>query len=163
MEPNSKPTGAEPPLGIFPGRVDEKGRLKLPVDVQQFLGSWREADGGALFITSLDLESARIYPISVWKRNQEVLEGETDNPDAAEDLAFMAKDLGGTCEMDAQGRVLIPARLRELLKMESEQVYLDCYKGRVNILTREIYERRQERARQNLADKLRRLEQKGFR
>jgi len=42
-------------------------------------------------------------------------------------------------------------------------VFLDCYKGRVNVLTREIYERRQERARQNLADKLRRLEQKGFR
>ena len=163
MEPNSRSTGAEPPLGIFPGRVDEKGRLKLPVDVQHFLGSWQEAEGGTLFITSLDLESARIYPISVWKRNQEVLEGETDSPDAAEDLAFMAKDLGGTCEMDGQGRVLVPARLRELLKMESEQVFLDCYKGRVNILTREVYERRQERARQNLADKLRRLEQKGFR
>jgi len=160
---NPKLTGAEPPLGIYPGRVDEKGRLKLPVDVQQFLGSWHETEGGALFITSLDLESARIYPISVWKRNQEVLEGETDSPDAAEDLAFMAKDLGGTCEMDGQGRVLIPARLREVLKMESEQVFLDCYKGRVNVLTREIYERRQERARQNLADKLRRLEQKGFR
>lgn len=163
MDPNPRPTGVEPPLGIYPGRVDEKGRLKLPVDVQQFLGSWHEADGGSLFITSLDLESARIYPISVWKRNQEVLEGETDSPDAAEDLAFMARDLGGTCEMDGQGRVLIPARLRELLKMESEQVFLDCYKGRVNVLTREIYERRQERARQNLADKLRRLEQKGFR
>jgi len=163
VEPNSRPTGAEPPLGIYSGRVDEKGRLKLPVDVQHFLGSWHETEGGTLFITSLDLESARIYPISVWKRNQEVLEGETDSPDAAEDLAFMAKDLGGTCEMDGQGRVLVPARLRELLKMENEQVFLDCYKGRVNVLTREVYERRQERARQNLADKLRRLEQKGFR
>ena len=156
--------GAEPPLGIHPGRVDEKGRLKLPVEIQNFLASYREGEKpGTLFITCLDLESARIYPISVWKRNQEVLEGETDNPDAAEDLAFMAKDLGGTCEMDGQGRVLIPARLRELLKMEAEQVYLDCYKGRVNVLTREIYERRQERARQNLAEKLKRLEQKGLR
>jgi hypothetical protein len=33
----------------------------------------------------------------------------------------------------------------------------------VNVYPKEIYERRQERARQNLADKLRRLEQKGLR
>ena len=160
-----KPTtaGSEPPLGIYPGRVDEKGRLKLPVDIQSFLASFRETDGGSLFITSLDLETARIYPISIWKRNQEVLEGETDNPDAAEDLAFMARDLGGAGELDGQGRVLVPARLRDLLRMEGEPVFLDCYKGRVNVYPKEIYERRQERARQNLADKLRRLEQKGLR
>ena len=163
METNSRPTPAEPPLRIYEGRVDEKGRLKLPVDIQQFLNSSNEANGGALFITSLDAETARIYPILVWKRNQELLEQETDSPDAAEDLAFIARDLGGTCEIDGQGRVLVPARLRELLKMESEQVYMDCYKSRVNVLTREVYERRQERARQNLGDKLRRLEQKGFR
>jgi len=90
------------------------------------------------------------------------MENDTDNPDAADDITFMAKDLGGTCEMDGQGRVLIPARTRELLKMESEQVFLDCYKGRVNVQTKEVYERRQERARQNLTDKLRRLEQKGL-
>jgi len=164
VDVNPRSTGAEPPLGIFSGRVDEKGRLKLPVDVQQFLGSWRDGDAAAatLFITCLDLESARIYPISVWKRNQELMENDTDNPDAADDIAFMAKDLGGTCEMDGQGRVLIPARTRELLKMESEQVFLDCYKGRVNVQTKEVYERRQERARQNLTDKLRRLEQKGL-
>jgi DNA-binding transcriptional regulator/RsmH inhibitor MraZ len=163
VDVNPRTAGSEPPLGIYPGRVDEKGRLKLPVDIQGFLTSFRESDGGSLFITSLDLETARIYPISVWKRNQEVLEGETENPDAAEDLAFMARDLGDACEMDGQGRVLVPARLRELLKMQGEQVFMDCYKSRVNIYPNEIYERRRERARQNLADKLRRLEQKGLR
>jgi MraZ protein len=56
----------EPPLGMYPARVDEKGRLKLPADFQQYFADLGERK---FFITSLVRRIAQIYPISVWRQN----------------------------------------------------------------------------------------------
>ncbi|HTP88108.1 MAG TPA: hypothetical protein VMJ34_14230 [Bryobacteraceae bacterium] len=154
-----------PPLGIYPARVDDKGRLKLPADFQQYLSAIfaGESSERRVFITSLDLTTVRIYPLSVWKSNESLLEQETDSPEDAADIAFLAKDLGGSSEVDGQGRVLIPAELRQLLNLESQPVHLDCYKGRISVLTEEVYRQKQARARENALEKLNRLEKKGLR
>ena len=154
-----------PPLGIYPARVDDKGRLKLPADFQQWLSAifTGEASERRVFITSLDLTTVRIYPLSAWKSNESLLEQETENADDAADLAFLAKDLGGSSELDGQGRVLIPVELRQLLNLESQPVFLDCYKGRISVLTEEVYRQKQARARENALEKLNRLEKKGLR
>jgi DNA-binding transcriptional regulator/RsmH inhibitor MraZ len=99
----------------------------------------------------------------VWKSNENLLEQDTDDPEAAADIAFLAKDLGGSSELDAQGRVLVPAELRQLLDLESQPVYLDCYKGRISVLTETLYKEKQARARENVLEKLSRLEKKGLR
>ncbi len=154
-----------PPLGIYPARVDEKGRLKLPADFQEYLKAVfaGEASERRVFITSLDLRTVRIYPLSLWKYNESLLEQETEDPDAAADIAFLAKDLGGSSELDAQGRVLVPVELRQLLKLESQPVYLDCYKGRISVLTEDLYKEKQGKARENVLEKLKSLEKKGLR
>jgi MraZ protein len=154
----SEPNAAvvQPPRGIYPARVDEKGRLKLPVNFQQFLG------GEKLFITSLDLSTARIYPISVWQDNERILNDSTDDPDGAEDIAFIANDLGADSEVDGQGRVLIPTELRRMLSLESQPVWLECYQGGIKIYNKEVYEARQRRSRENLADKLSAFRKKGL-
>jgi len=150
----------EPPRGIFPARVDEKGRLKLPVNFQHFL----IAMGGAkCFITSLDLATARIYPITVWRDNEKVLSQPSDDPTAAEDIAFLANDLGEDSELDGQGRVLISTELRRLLKLESQPVWLECYQDGITIYTEEMYRARQQRSRENVAEKLSALKKKGLR
>jgi bifunctional DNA-binding transcriptional regulator/antitoxin component of YhaV-PrlF toxin-antitoxin module len=92
-----------------------------------------------------------------------LLEQETEDPEAAADIAFLAKDLGGSSEVDAQGRVLVPVELRQLLNLESQPVHLDCYKGRISVLTEELYKEKQARARENVLEKLGRLERKGLR
>lgn len=160
MEPEISATPVEPPRGIYPARVDEKGRLKLPVNFQQFLTGLGEQK---VFITSLDVRTARIYPTSVWKENERLLADTTDDPEAAEDIAFMANDLGADSELDAQGRVLLPTELRRLLSLESQPVWLECYQGGINVYNKDVYEERQKRSRENLAAKLAAFKKKGLR
>ena len=157
QEPISAPV--EPPRGIYPGRVDEKGRLKLPAAFQQYLESMGEKK---VFVTTLDVRIVRIYPISRWKENEIFFEAKNDDPAAAEDLAFIANDFGADSELDGQGRVLIPPQLRRTLGIENQPVWLDAYKGRINVYGKEIYDERRRRAMEGLQDKLRNLEKAGL-
>ena len=162
----SSPTPVvKPPLGIYPARVDERGRLKLPTDFQDFLKAVVEGSEQRFFITSLDLLTIRIYPLSVWQFNENLLQEETEDPQEAEDLAFIANDMGGASEIDSQGRVLLPAPLRELLKLNGEPVpvYLQLYKGRISVLTEELYQKQRARARENAAERVARMEKRGLR
>lgn len=160
MDPNIKTTPVEPPRGIYSARVDEKGRLKLPVNFQEFLNGLGEQK---VFITSLDIRTARIYPTSVWKENEKLLAESTDDPEGAEDISFMANDLGADSELDGQGRVLVPTELRRLLNLESQPVWLECYQGGINIYNKDVYEERQRRSRENLAAKVATFKKKGLR
>jgi len=150
---------AEPPRGIYPARVDEKGRLKLPAVFQQYLTDLGEK---RVFVTSLDVRIARIYPISVWKENEILFDTATEDPEAAEDVKFIANDLGADSEIDGQGRVLVPQELRQTLSLENQPVWIECQKGRMNVYGKEVYEDRKRRAYENAADKLRALEKKGL-
>lgn len=158
QEPHSE-GDVEAPHGIYPARVDDKGRLKLPSVFQQYLNSRGERK---VFITSLDTHTARIYPMSVWKDNEKFFEEYTEDPQIAEDVAFIANDLGADSELDGQGRLLVPQELRQKLDVENQPVWLDCYKGRINVYTKAVYEERKSRASQGLAEKLRALERKGL-
>src|SRR5262245_3497091 len=99
----------EAPRGMYPGRLDEKGRMKLPVPFQEYFGSLAEKK---LFITSLDRRTAQIYTMEAWRRNEKFFDEYLDDPELAEAAAFTANDLGAEAEMDAQGRLTFPAELR---------------------------------------------------
>jgi MraZ protein len=158
-QPNTKPTLVEAPRGIFQARVDDKGRLKLPAAFKEYIISFGDR---RVFVTSLDLSTARIYPNSLWKDNQEFFERFQDDPDASEDVAFIADDMGGDCEMDDQGRVLIPQELRQQLEIENEPVWLKCYQGVIDIYSKTVYQERKQRATNGLKEKARLLRQKGL-
>jgi MraZ protein len=133
----------EPPNGMYPARVDDKGRLKLPVGFQQFLAGLREKK---LFVTSLDRRIGQIYPIATWRGNKDFLHQYRDNPQAAKRIAFNAQDLGADSEMDSQGRVLLPPEMRRELGIENQSVRLFAYKGRIQILSESIYEEQKRQA-----------------
>jgi MraZ protein len=139
--------------------VDEKGRLKLPAPFQQYLGRLGEQK---VFITSFDVRTARIYPISVWRDNEKFFDDFAEDPEIAEDVAFTANDLGADSELDGQGRLLVPQELRRSLGIENQPVWLDCYRGRINVYSKQVYEERKSRASQGLAEKVRALEKKGL-
>ena len=150
----------DPPRGFFAAHVDEKGRLKLPVDVQTFLGGFGDEK---LFVTSIDGRIARIYPISVWKGNEKVLEElAMRDPDAAEALAFVANDYGAEAKVDPQGRMTLPTDLRRALALENQEVRLDCSQGAINIYSKTEYEERKRKAKDMLAEKLKTARLKGF-
>lgn len=150
----------EAPRGTLSTRVDEKGRLKLPAAVAQYFGTLGEQK---VFITTLDVTSALIYPISVWKETEKMLEEPGEDADLRADVAFVANHYGEDSEIDAQGRVLLPTTLRRELGMEKDDVYLSCYKQRVEVFASGVYEERLASARTNIVDKANALKRKGLR
>lgn len=150
---------AEPPLGIFQARCDDKGRLKLPASFFEYL---KALGVEKVFITTVDMKLARIYPKRVWESNQNLLENAGDDAEIAEDVAFIANLYGGDAEMDAQGRVLVPTELRRALEIEAQPVWLDYYNGRINVFGKKVYEERMQRALVNLGDKVKTLQKKGM-
>jgi MraZ protein len=160
VEEQPQKTPVEPPRGFFSAHVDDKGRLKLPVELQQYFTAIGDEK---YFVTSVDDRIARIYPISVWKVNEKVLEDlAIEDPDAAEALAFVANDYGAEAKVDPQGRMTLPTDLRRALAIENQEVRLDCSQGAVNIYSKAEYEARKVRAKDMLADKLKTARMKGF-
>jgi len=133
----------EPPNGMYPARVDDKGRLKLPVSFQEYFAGLPEKK---LFVTSLDRRIGQIYPIANWREAKKFLYSQKENSQAARRIAFNAQDLGADSEMDNQGRVLLPPEMRRELGIENQSVRLFHYKGRIEILSETIYQERKREA-----------------
>jgi MraZ protein len=102
--------------GNYPAKVDEKGRLKIPA---LFLEGLKEY-GNQFYITSLTGESARIYPIKVWMQIEEKLAGVSSQSRAKRKFLMRTSYYGQTVELDAQGRVLLPAVLREAAQTKGD-------------------------------------------
>src|SRR5271166_6726102 len=111
--PDQRSIVAEPPLGIFQARCDDKGRLKLPANFFEYL---KALSVDKVFITTVDMKLARIYPRKVWESNQNLFATAGENAEIAEDVAFIADLYGADSEIDAQGRILVPTELRRALE-----------------------------------------------
>jgi transcriptional regulator MraZ len=132
-----KQTPVEPPEGMYPARMDDRGRVKLPAAFKEYLDSLEDK---RLFVTSLDRRIARIYPIGLWRETKKFLEDFAANPAAARNLRFTARDLGSETEMDSQGRVLFSPELRRELGMEDQPVRVYAESGRIEVLNSPTYE-----------------------
>jgi MraZ protein len=104
-----------------PVRVDDKGRLKVPVSLLATLKEF----GTEFFITSEDGDSVRIYPRQVWTEIEKRLVNLCSHNRDRQKLLTRAKYFGQTVMMDEQGRVLIPAALRETARMKGDVDVLD--------------------------------------
>jgi MraZ protein len=128
---------------MYTTRVDDKGRVKLPVDFQQYFSQLGHAK---FFITSLDRCIAQIYPITVWRQNERFLADYREDPEMAGNLAFNAADLGGQADLDGQGRLLFPAELRRELGIENQPIRIYAADERVEVLSEQVYMERKQRA-----------------
>ena len=130
---------SSPPLGMYPGRLDDKGRIKMPAAFQQYLSSLPEKK---LFVTSLDRHIAQIYPIEVWRQNEKFFQ-ERKNPRLARKIGFNAADLGAEAEMDSQGRITFAPELRRELGLEEQTLRLYAApSGRIDVMSERMYEER---------------------
>jgi DNA-binding transcriptional regulator/RsmH inhibitor MraZ len=111
----------------------------------------------------LDLQTALIYPISVWRETEKMLQEAGEDADVRADVAFVANHYGEDVEMDAQGRVLIPTTLRRDLGLEKDDVSLLFYKQRIEVFGSKVYAERLAHAKTNLAEKVGALQKKGMR
>jgi MraZ protein len=105
-------------------RIDDKGRLKVPNVFRSLLeGKY----GRELFLTSLTGEYVRLYPMPVWVDIEEKL-GRMPSTHPSR-LRFLDRInfFGQAVELDTQGRVLIPARLRETAAIAGDVDVLGQY------------------------------------
>jgi len=103
--------------GNYAARIDDKGRLKIP---NAFRALVEKAHGAELFVTSLTGESVRIYPLPVWLALEERLSRAPSTHPSRGRFLDRVNYFGQTAEIDAQGRVVIPQRLRESAGMSGE-------------------------------------------
>jgi MraZ protein len=112
--------------GNCPAKVDEKGRLKIP---SVFLDGLKEY-GNQFYITSTTGETARIYPMKVWSEIDDKLAQLPSTHVAKQKFLLRTSYFGQQAELDGQGRVLLPAVLREAAQTMGE---VDVY-GALNYL-----------------------------
>jgi MraZ protein len=148
------------PRGRYPGRLDDKGRLKLPTAFTQFFNSLPERK---LYLTSLDRRIATLYPIAEWRANENFFNTFRANPTAAKNILFNAQDLGADVEIDGQGRVTVHPDLRRELGLEGQELHLMAEKGHLQILTEPLYQERKRKALERTAEDLEILEMEGLR
>ena len=103
--------------GNYAAKIDEKGRLKIP---NAFNSLVKSQHGTEVFVTSLTGEYVRIYPMPVWLALEEKLAKVPSTYPAKVKFLDRVNFYGQTTEMDAQGRVVIHARLRESAGMAGE-------------------------------------------
>ena len=113
--------------GNAPARIDDKGRLKVPNAFRSLLES---KYGRELFLTSLSGEYVRIYPMPVWQEIEQKLGAMPSTHPARLRFLDRVSYFGSAGELDAQGRVIIPVRLRDSATMNGEVDVL----GQVNYL-----------------------------
>ena len=103
--------------GNNPATVDEKGRLKIPTGFKAIL---EQPYGRDFFVTSLDGQSVRVYPLLVWTRIEEKLAPLPSMNRAKKNFLDRTNYWGQMATADGQNRILIPAHLREAAGMQGQ-------------------------------------------
>ena len=103
--------------GNAPARIDDKGRLKVPTSFKSLLES---KYGRELFLTSLTGEYVRIYPMPVWLELEEKLGRMPSTHPSRLRFLDRVNYFGQAGELDTQGRVIVPVRLRDAATMSGE-------------------------------------------
>jgi len=99
--------------GTFQHTLDAKGRLTIPV---QFRNEF--ADGLILTIGLKDCLLA--YPVAAFEAFNAKLRTLPSADDAVESYRLLLVGLARRCNLDGMGRILIPADLREMIKLGQE-------------------------------------------
>ena len=103
--------------GNYAAKIDDKGRLKIP---NAFRALIEGKHGTELFVTSLTGESVRIYPLPVWLTHEEKLARVPSVHPARLKYFDRINYFGQMAEIDGQGRVVIPQRLRDSAGMSGD-------------------------------------------
>ncbi len=108
-------------------RLDEKGRLKVPAEFKRLVD---ENYSSQFYITSWDGKSAKAFPLQEWEEIERKLNSVSNFNKSKQGLLKRTSYYGQSVEMDGQGRLLLPAVLRESAELKGEV----AVSGRVKFL-----------------------------
>ena len=118
-------------MGTYNHSLDTKGRIIVPAKFRETLGD--------SFVISPGLDGCLFaYPKEEWEKFAEQLAVLPGNKDARR---LQRHFMGGadTCEVDKQGRTLIPAKLREVAGLEKDVVLVGVMQ-KIEIWSKEKWE-----------------------
>lgn len=160
MEENTQPNRVKPPRGIFPARVDDKGRLKLPAAFKAYLEQREEKD---VFVSSFDGRIARIYTLPVWEETEKFLMQDGDDLAERKKIYHLAMHYGADSRLDDQGRILINSDLRREMGVENRPVKLMYFRDVIQVWNEAVDRDKLAAAHSIGASEIERQETKGLR
>jgi MraZ protein len=101
--------------GTYRHRIDPKGRLPVPAAFRRALGERVDA----VVVTVLD-QCLAAYPPSEWTRLEGQLRALPAFSKPAKALTRLLTSRAVDCELDVQGRILLPAHMRETAALGHE-------------------------------------------
>ena len=133
-------------MGEYNHTIDAKGRLIVPAKFREILGD--------NFIVTKGLDGCLfVYPNDEWTRFEEKLKSlPLTNKNARQFTRFFLAG-AAACEVDKQGRILIPAKLREFAALEKEIVFVGAL-SKVEIWSKERWDENDILDMQDIADQL---------
>lgn len=124
-------------LGQHERTLDGKSRLAIPTEFRSALG------GGAVLTRSFD-DCLCIYPAERWQELVGAI-GVGGLPDLRSEVRDLARALFGSavrCEFDRQGRIVVPAFLREYAGFLTDIIVVGIHNG-VELWAKEVWLRQQ--------------------
>ncbi|RKD34292.1 division/cell wall cluster transcriptional repressor MraZ [Thermohalobacter berrensis] len=136
-------------IGEYQHSIDKKGRLIIPA-------KFREALGNSFILTKGLDNCLFVYPLDEWRKFEEKLNSlPLTRKDARAFVRFFFA--GATeCQLDKQGRILIPSNLRKHCKLEKDAVIIGV-SNRVEIWSLEewdSYNEADDLSYENIAEKM---------
>ena len=118
-------------IGEYSATIDEKGRISIPAKFRQQLKS-------KIVITRGLDNSLFLYTVEEWKKLAEKLASLPIS--TANTRAFSRLMLAGAmdCDVDKQGRVMLPGYLKEFAKINKKIVFAGLY-NRIEIWSEELW------------------------
>jgi MraZ protein len=109
-------------LAVFKGtyhhRIDAKGRLPVPAAFRRSLG-----DGGLVVVTLLD-ECLAVYSPAEWAKLEAQLSALPAFSRPVKALTRLLASRAADCEIDVQGRILLPPALRQAASLVRDAVVI---------------------------------------
>lgn len=114
--------------GEFSCSLDAKNRLNVPSGIRKLMGP--EALNTLIFAPGFEQKNLYVYPLDEWKNLTNSFRRFKPNDKFAQNFMRFFVSGAHTVTMDAQGRIMLPARILELAHIETEMLIL----GMVNKL-----------------------------
>jgi division/cell wall cluster transcriptional repressor MraZ len=112
----------------------------MPADFKHEIDESYKDDKGQFYLTSLDGKVIHLYPLSEWKKKEEMMEKLPSTHPAVRMYLNVTAKYGQVLTMDSQGRFTIAERLREEFRLKGELAVVGILRH-IEILLAEDFDR----------------------
>src|SRR5579863_3080980 len=102
--------------GNHPAKIDEKGRLKMPAAFKALVDATNVKQ---FYITSTNGKTVQVWPLPEWEEREKQVTGLGEMTVMVRNYLRLTSYYGQQVEMDTQGRLLMPQKLRNAARLDN--------------------------------------------